>query len=136
MGIAPRQTLRATLFNPQSSGLDNVPLRVKLFDANGSLIAQSQDTVIPPGEFRSFDFNRDGLSLPGERGTGRLHVRARLEVSTDDPSSFTTDPEASRPLVASFELIDNSTGQTTATCQNNLKQIGLAMHNINDSTMN
>jgi len=49
----------------------------------------------------------------------------------DDSSSFTFDPEASRVLAASFELIDNSTGQTAAKCQNNLKQIGLGIHNIN-----
>jgi hypothetical protein len=131
MGIVRGQTLRATLSNPKSSGLDYVPLRVKLFDADGTLIAQSQDLVIPPGEFRSFDFNRDALHLPGEPGTGRLQVRARLEVSADDSSSFTFDPEASRVLAASFELIDNSTGQTAAKCQNNLKQIGLGIHNIN-----
>jgi hypothetical protein len=128
MGIVPGQTLRATLLNPRSSGADDMHSRVKLFDANGSVIAQSAELVIPPGEFRSFDFNRDALSLPGERGTGRLQVRARLEVSTVDPSSLTTDPGASRLLAASFELIDNSTGHTTLKCLNNLKQIGLASH--------
>jgi hypothetical protein len=134
MGIIPGQTLRATLFNPRSSGPEAgseaqrhaVSGHVKVFDGSGNLIAQSPDLVIPPGEFRSFDFNREALPSPGERGTGRLQMRASLEVSTVDPPS--TDQGASRLIAASVELIDNSTGKTTAKCQNNLRQLVLASH--------
>ena len=129
IGFVPGQTLRVTLFDPRSSGPAYAPLRVKLFGPNGSLIAQSPELVIPPGTFRSFDFNRDMLRLPGELSTGRLQVRSRVEASTVDPSSSTADPGASGLLAASLELIDNSTGRTTLTCQNNLKQIGIGIHN-------
>lgn len=132
MGFGTDDKLRVTLYNPQSSGPAHLPSRVKLFERYGSLIAQSPDLVIPPGEFRSFDIDRDALTLPGEPGTRRLQVRIRVETTTADPSSLTTDPRASGPLVGSFELIDNGTGRTTAH-QNNLKQIGLAFHSHSDS---
>jgi prepilin-type processing-associated H-X9-DG protein len=132
MGIIPGQKLRVTLCNTRSSGAAYVPSRVLLYEAKGSLIAQSSELVIPQGECRTFEVDRNDLLLPGERRTGRQQVPAHLEVSTSDPSSFTTDPTASGLLLASFELIDNSTGRTTAQ-QNNLKQIGLAFHSFNDS---
>jgi hypothetical protein len=123
MGFVPGETLRVTLYNPQSSGTDYPPSRVKLFESGGSVIAQSPDLAIPPGTFRSVDFNREALTLAGEPGTSRLQVRVRVEAA--DPSSLPTGSGASGLLVASFELIDNITGRTTAH-QNNLKQIGLA----------
>ena len=117
IGFVPGQTLRVTLFNPPSfeSETQQNPANghVKIFDRGGNLIAQSDELVIPRGEFRSFDFNRDALLLPGEPRTGRLQVRAHLEATTDDPSSVPSDPRATSPLVASFEIIDNSTGRTT-----------------------
>jgi prepilin-type processing-associated H-X9-DG protein len=112
MGIIPGQALLVTLANPPASESTPVPSRVKLFENNGMLIAQSPDLVIPPGESRSFKVDRHSLALPGEQGTGRLQVRAHLETTTDDPHSFTTDPGATGMLVASFEIIDNSTGKT------------------------
>jgi hypothetical protein len=107
MGIAPGQTLRVTLSNPPPAGSKarRKPIvgRVKFFDESGNLIAQTDESVIPPGEFRSFDLDRDALSLPGETGTGRLQTRG----------SWSLIPRhASGQVMASFELIDNLTGKT------------------------
>ncbi len=114
MGIVPGQTLRITLSNPPSSGSaakrDPVIGRVKFFDEGGILIAQSDESVIPPGEFRSFDLDRDALSLPGETGTGRLQSRASWSLIVQDAS--TRRANASGRVAASFELIDNLTGKT------------------------
>ncbi|MBA3713636.1 MAG: hypothetical protein H0W76_14475 [Pyrinomonadaceae bacterium] len=124
LGIVPGQTLRLSLFNPPSSGSETqrhpISAHVKVFDYGGNLLAQSPELVIPPSEFRSFNFSRAALPPAGEPGTGRLQVRVRLELSGS--------PKATALLVPSLEIIDNSTGRTTARIRstNNLKQIALA----------
>jgi hypothetical protein len=114
MGIVPGQTLRITLLNPPSSGSEagrqpTANGHVMIFSNAGILLAQSGNLVIPSGEFRSFDFNRNALSLPGEPGTGRLQVRAVVEGTF----TLTFTGQTTRvPLSASWELVDNSTGRT------------------------
>jgi hypothetical protein len=114
MGIVPGQTLRLTLSNPPSFGsmAQRKPLigRAKFFDGSGNQIAQSDESVIPPGESRSFDLNRDALALPGEMGTGRLQSRGSWSLIVRDAS--TLQGRASGRVVASFELVDNLTGKT------------------------
>lgn len=80
---------------------------MKVFDSRGNLIAQGAELVSPPGEFRSFDFNRDTLPLPGEPGTGRLQLRTVLEVHFQRTNlvKFTVE-------IAPLEVIDNRTGKT------------------------
>jgi hypothetical protein len=108
MGIVPGQTLRVTLFNPPSSesGTQSEPVggHVKVFDGSGNLIAQSPEQVIPPGKFRSFDFNRNALPLAGEPGTNRAHVRIK--------PFYNFRSERLSPVLASFEIVDGSTGRT------------------------
>jgi hypothetical protein len=114
VGIAPGQTLRITLSNPPSSGSkakrNPVIGRVKFFGESGNLIAQNDESVIPPGESRSFDLDRDALSLSGETGTERLQARVSWSLMARDAS--TRRPNTSRRVAASFELIDNLTGKT------------------------
>ncbi len=113
-GIVPGQTLRVTLSHPPSSGSkakgNPVIGRVKFFDGSGNLIGQSDESVIPPGEFRSFDLDRDALSLPGEMGTGRLQTRGSWSLISPDASP--RQARAPGRVAASFELIDNVTGRT------------------------
>ena len=107
VGLARGERLRFSAFNPsttESSRENNEPVRMqlKLYDANGNVIAQSPDVEIPPGEFRFVDFNRDDLPIAGEPGTQRaqfrtqalwgLRAHGRLQIST------------------SLEIIDNQTG--------------------------
>jgi hypothetical protein len=108
VGLIQGETLRYTAFNPSEtdSGEPNEPisLRMKLYDKDGAVIAVSPKVVIPPGEFRWIDFNRDELGLSGEPGTTRAQVRMqplwglrannRLHVST------------------SLEIINNTSGGT------------------------
>jgi hypothetical protein len=108
MGIVPGQTLRVTLFNPPASGSEASPEpvsgHVKIFDGLSGQIAQSPEKVIPPGEFRSFDFNRDALPLPGEPGTNRAQVRIK--------PFFNFESGRLSPVLASFEIVDASSGRT------------------------
>jgi len=111
MGIVPGQTLRVTIFNPPSfeSGKGSPSKQpfanghVKVFDGSGNPIKQSDDVVIQPGEFRSFDFDRDALGS-GEPGTNRKQVRAQ--------PFFEFSSERLSHLLASFEIVNNSTGKT------------------------
>jgi hypothetical protein len=107
-GIVPGQTLRVTLFNQPSSESETqsepVGGRVKVFDRSGNLIAQSPELAIPQGQFRSFDFDRFALSLPGEPGTNRAQARIK--------PFYNFKSERLSPVLASFEIVDNRTGKT------------------------
>lgn len=111
-GFVPGQSLRVTLFNPPFFGSESVPEtqnqrvngHVKIFDGTGDLLAQSDEAVIRPGESRSFDFNRSALAVPGEPGTNRQQVRIK--------PFFQFRSGRLSPVLASFELVDNSTGKT------------------------
>lgn len=107
-GLARGQTMRFTLFNP--SGSPSVALRAqaKLFDAQSRVIAESAEMIIPPGEFRSFDFNRDDIGLAGEDGTGRLQVRGTTTLF----QSRDINDAGRDQIPMSLELVDNSTGAT------------------------
>src|SRR4030095_11273878 len=97
IGLARGERLRFTAFNPsttESSQEHNEPVRMqlRLYDATGEVIAESPEVVIPPGEFRFVDFNRDDLPIAGEPGTQRAQVRTqplwglrsrgRIQIST------------------------------------------------------
>ncbi|HEY9431844.1 MAG TPA: hypothetical protein VI260_10325 [Blastocatellia bacterium] len=117
IGLAYRQRLRVNAFYPGALAdpqRQSVRTRVSLYDANGALLAQSAEATIAPGEFHSFDFDRAEIPASGEPVGGRIPMRVSLEASATDPYSFTQDPKATGPLAASLELIDNSTGRTTA----------------------
>lgn len=111
MGIAPGQKLRITVFNPGSSAATYVPSQVSLFEIHGYLLEDSPQLDVPPGEFRSFDFNRGALQLPGEPGTGRLQVRAKTVVNDANGARLSADDRIISDVV-SFEVIDNNTGRT------------------------
>ena len=108
MGIPPDHKLRVTILNPPASGSEaphTYPKgHVKVFDKGGVLIAQSVELAIPSGEFRSFDIDRYALSLPGEPGANRAQVRIQPSVNSES--------EWLSPVLASFEIVDNSTGKT------------------------
>ena len=114
MGIVPGQTLRTTIFNPPAfeAGDGSGPQgpasngHVKIFNVNGIMLAQSDNAVIQPGDSRSFDFDRDAFSSPGETGTQRQQVRVK-------PFFEFRSQRLSRVL-ASIEIVDNRTGKTEA----------------------
>jgi hypothetical protein len=117
MGLAYGQTLRVNAFYPGApadSQRQSVRARVKLYGANGALLAQSAEATIAPAEFHSFDFDRADIPASGEPAGRRLQMLVSLEATAIDSSSFTQDPKSTGPLATSLELIDNGTGRTTA----------------------
>jgi len=108
MGVGPGQKVRVTVLNSTSSESEeqseHVDAHVKVFDKGGNLIAQSPELAIPPVEFRSFDFDRFALSIQGEPGTNRVNVRIK--------PFYSFRSERLSPVLASFEIVDNSTGKT------------------------
>lgn len=115
VGIVPGQTLRITVLNPEDSGA-SFRGHIKIFDGSGTLLFQTPDAEIAPGEFHPFDVDRADIALPGEVRTGRYQVHARL---TGLRSASATEPGGPRSkaridrLPASLEIIDNDTGKTT-----------------------
>jgi hypothetical protein len=110
IGFIPGQTLRFSVRNPNAPARGSEPARVqvRLYDAQGNVLAQSEEKAVPAGQFRSFDFNRDDLRLAGEPATGRLQVRAGVGALVSVGGSSTWFDHA--PV--SMELIENSTGKT------------------------
>ena len=117
-GLARRQTLRYTWANrddatPPKREIEPLRIRVRLLAANRSVIAEQEAAAVAPGQFQSFDFNRDEISLPGESPTGRLQTTLEATVSGQIkyPNRVLNQgiPET---FEDSVEVIDNSTGQT------------------------
>ena len=119
-GLTCGQTLRVNLVHPgvladpQRQSVRTVSVRARLYDANGSLLAQSAERIIAPNEFHSFDFDRAAFPPSLERNGCRLQMLISLEVASSDPFTFTLDQKATGQFPASLELIDNSSGGTTA----------------------
>ncbi|MCM3900159.1 MAG: hypothetical protein ND866_00480 [Pyrinomonadaceae bacterium] len=112
-GMVGGQTARFSVFNQiepsERERLGPVFIQVMLFDASGAVIATSDEIAIPPGEFRSVDFNRDDLPVSHEPG-GRVQTRAQVRYR----SFYLVDRTRAVGFAPSIELIDNSTGRTTA----------------------
>jgi len=74
------ETFRISVVNPNSMDQSSTRVngKVKLFDASGQLLAESEEVVLPPRQTRNFDFLRDDLRVEGEPVTGRLEVRAEI----------------------------------------------------------
>ena len=129
VGIARGQTLRYTwsyiLRPPRASGdLEPLRIRVRLLADDGSVIAQSE-TAIEPGDFRSLDFDRNQINLPGEPGTGRLQVRPDATVQVRRRNLVTTQ-SIDLSFDSTVEVIDNATGRTTVSLCGGVNEIILS----------
>ena len=107
VGLASGDMLRFTAFNPDKteSGRLNQPisLQLKLYDAHGDVIAESPQIEIPPGEFRSVDFNDDQLACASAPGS-RNQVRTRALWGVRFGSRFL--------VTTSLEIVESSTGSS------------------------
>src|SRR3954471_8067975 len=68
IGFVPGNTLRFSVVYPNAAqqGSARIVAQVKLFDAQGNVLARSEEVLLPLGQLRIFDFNRDALSAAGE----------------------------------------------------------------------
>lgn len=109
LGLAPGQSLRASIVNLNESGQSRLlRARIRLYGADGALIAQSDELIIPPGEFRSYDFHRSALPLAGEPSAGRLQAAVTYLFKVDGVDG------TAESVSATLELVDNSAGATNA----------------------
>jgi hypothetical protein len=107
MGFLPGQRLSYSFFNPNEEGSQPVRVQAYIYDSSNRLMTQ-RSVELRPGQFHTFNINRDDLRLAGEEGTGLLQVRAEIQVASMDDSG--------RPvkLSVSMERVDNRTGVTNA----------------------
>ena len=93
--------------------------RVRLYDTQGAVIAESAEVRIPSQKFHSFNFNRGDLHVAGESGTSRLQVLVSIEVRSAGGTLIIRDARTLDPLPSSLEIIDNSTGVTKVSANSN-----------------
>jgi hypothetical protein len=116
VGIVPGQTLRVSAMNPfEPSAGDGRKFKmlfaITVLDADGRVIAESDEITLDPGEFHFIDFKRADLPVAGEPG-GRLQARVmftKLKLKMEFPSSV--------------EIVDESTGKTTVMLSQKPKEI-------------
>ena len=127
IGLGRGQTLRLTIANTTNRGqggycCDDVVVdgnvitgHVKVFDALGSQIYQTDKAEILAGEFHSFDLGGSGddLLIGGETGFDRAQVRVEVVIVAPAPARGQAQDPGARRFTVAFELIDDTTGKTT-----------------------
>ena len=106
IGFIPGQRLSYTFFNPNEEGSQPVRVQAYIYDATGRLMTQTDPVELRPGQAHIFDVNYDDLRLAGEKLTGRVQVRAGIQVALMDGSVRHVK------IPVGMQLVDNSTGRT------------------------
>jgi hypothetical protein len=130
IGLAPGETLRLTVVShwthpveyertSAAGTYDNgatqksmVRSVVVVFDSQNNPIARTE-VEIPLHEFCSVNINRDDIILAGEPRTGRLQMRAEVEMLLLTTSSREAKDFEASPPALSAEVVNNATGRTT-----------------------
>lgn len=117
-GLSRGQTLRYTWTNqndpdPRKREIEPLRIRVKLLAADRSLIAQTEADAVGVGQFQTFDFNRDEISLPGEDPTGRLQTLLEATVSGIKYHNIVLKQGIVETFDDTIEVFDNFLGGTT-----------------------
>ena len=99
--------------DPGTRKFEPARIRVKLLAVDGRVIAEAEAAAVGVGEFQSFDFNRDEISLPGEDPHGRLQTLLESTVSGHTRNGTVDLKQA---ILETFddgmEVIDNFDGRT------------------------
>jgi prepilin-type processing-associated H-X9-DG protein len=88
---------------------DPVIMRVQLLDAEGEVIAQSDEIRIEPNKIGYWGAPRE--MLPAGELTGRIQVRARIFAVFVTTAPFDVNRDRP-PFALTVELIDSGTGRT------------------------
>jgi len=107
IGFIPGQRLRYSFFNPNEEGSQPVRVQAYIYDSYGNLLTQTDPVELRPGQAHTFDVNRDDLRVAGEERTGRLQVRAGIQVALMDGSVRPVKLHVSR------EVVNNRTGSSS-----------------------
>jgi hypothetical protein len=102
-GLAQGQTARLTVLNRgEESG---IVIEYRFLNSAGGIVGETPEPhLIPPGQFRSFDFNLPNPPPGTVDFFGRIQVRAVVSVIGN--------PEV-KDLRISLEVFDNATGRTS-----------------------
>lgn len=107
--VAYGELIRFRAFNPSQTDSgeanESISLQLKVFDQHGALLVESPTVVIPPGEFRWVDINREDLKIPGDPGTSRAEVRTTALWSVSGSRRIR--------VPTSLDLVDRNTGAST-----------------------
>jgi hypothetical protein len=112
IGLAPGDQLRVTGIHSAIEGCANCANNLKqmtlaVHNQNGDVIIQSGVIAIEPGQFISFQIDRNDLPIAGDPGTGRLQLRVEIR------SEFTADSQTIPVITpASLEIVNRETGKT------------------------
>lgn len=117
------RTLRITVVNPsrfrsQDGRKYKMLVAPLILDLDGRPIAHMTETEIPEGGSRSFNFDRNDISLAGDPGTGRLQVNAQIRYRfftiVDRAQTTPNTPDlSSRPSIGVLKLFDANGKQIT-----------------------
>jgi len=130
LGFIPGQTLRFSVYNPNvpERGSASARVQVRLYDEAGNVLAHSAQVELPPGQFRSIDFNGDGLPARNDPGTGRQQVHISAQFVMSD-GSVRISPEH---FPISVEIVDNQTGKTISAYPGFTGGVTVAAGDVND----
>ena len=107
--VLPGKAVRITVLKLAGPGdFQNIHAMVLLYDANGAVVARSQEMEVQPGQFRSVDFLHENLRSAGETDTVRLQLRAEIIYRSSNRSEQISPDN----LLTSIEIFDTNTGGT------------------------
>jgi hypothetical protein len=126
IGIIPGQALRLGAVNPLAPSQDGRDYKmlfaVAILNADGEVIAQSDELALEPGKSHSFEFKYADLHLAAEPGTGRLQVRAEIRrFFPGIPSRISQGMTDAAP--AALEIVEINTGKTLLLVSQKPKEI-------------
>ena len=110
VGCVPGQTVRFSAANLSAEEEGSQPVRVQayVYDSLGNLLSQPDPVTVPAGQSATFDIKREDLSAVGEPNTGRVQMRAVIQVAFSD-GSVRHLPEQ---FPISMEVMNSRTGAT------------------------
>lgn len=128
-GLAAEQTVRVNIVsidNPNIRGGESklspnpCMVQLKIFDADGSVVAQSESLKIFPGasfshDLKFSDLKRTDAGLAAIDFTNRAQLRAASYIVAPDGASakFAGCPSDKKALKLSVEVFDDASGRTT-----------------------
>ena len=98
-------------------------IRVRLLAADGSLIAQTEAAAVGVGQFQSFDFNRDEISLRGEANRPSANAARGDGEGQTRYGNIVPNQEILETFEDAVEVIDNSGGRTTVSFSGGVNEI-------------
>jgi hypothetical protein len=126
-GLAPEQTVRVSVASIGNPGLrsdtQKLPagpcnVQIKIFDADGSVVVQTEALKILPGtsfshDLKFSDLKRTEVGFGSVDFSNRAQLRAVSYVVPDPSIKLSSCPSDQKALKLSVEVFDDASGKTT-----------------------